>query len=395
MNNYVSIGELISDKISGEWGSDPISNNSVGIIRTTNFTNEGKLNLHNIARRDISENKVRNKKLQFGDVIIEKSGGSPTQPVGRVVYFDISDNNDYLCNNFTSILRPSSVVSPKYLFYGLYFLHLSKKTLAYQNKTTGIINLQLDRYIQSEKIKLPSLDEQIKILKALDKADFIKNNRKKAINLLDEYLKATFLKMFGDPVLNPMNWNTSEFSKVCLNMFGGGTPSKSNPNYYIGNIPWITPKDMKFRYISDSIDHISNEAISHSSTKLVPANSVLMVIRSGILKNKLPVAINMVDVTINQDMKAYVVDPQISNPQFVLFFFETYEKHLLEKVRAVTADNLKFDDIKSIKMIIPPMQMQNKFSLIASETEVIKKKMQRQLVEVENQFYALMQKAFN
>ena len=91
-----------------------------------------------------------------------------------------------------------------------------------------------------------------------------------------------------------------------MRFFGGGTPLKSHPEYFTGSIPWVSPKDMKSLVINDSIDHITEEAIAHSTTNLVPTNSVLMVIRSGILKHTLPVAVNSLPVTINQDMKAFV-----------------------------------------------------------------------------------------
>lgn len=208
---YFFINDLISDKISGEWGLEPTSNKCVNVIRSTNFTNEGKINFSNTVQREISESKVNRKKLQNGDIIIEKSGGSPNQAVGRVVFFENTNDQTFLCNNFTSILRPSDQVFSKYLFYNLFLLHLEGKTLSYQNKTTGILNLQLDRYIKTEKIPLPSLEEQKRIVKILDTADALRQKRKLAITLLDDYIKSVFLDLFGDPITNPKGW---EFKKI-------------------------------------------------------------------------------------------------------------------------------------------------------------------------------------
>jgi type I restriction enzyme, S subunit len=119
----VKISSLITDKISGEWGSDALTSNAVNVIRTANFTNSGIITFHNLVKREIERKIVERKKLLNGDIIIEKSGGSPNQPVGRVVYFENPDNSTFLCNNFTSILRPNKgKVNPKYLFYLLMFL---------------------------------------------------------------------------------------------------------------------------------------------------------------------------------------------------------------------------------------------------------------------------------
>ena len=86
---------------------------------------------------------------------------------------------------------------------------------------------------------------------------------------------------------------------------GGGTPSKAKPQYWQGGtIPWVSPKDMKTERISDSEDHITKDAVSHSTASLISASSVLVVTRSGILRHTLPVAVNSVPVTVNQDLKA-------------------------------------------------------------------------------------------
>ena len=144
--NYTTVNKVLSDKMSGEWGVEPEDDYGVKIIRTANFTNLGVIDFSKIVFRKIEPKKVEQKKLISGDVIIEKSGGSPTQPVGRVVYFENPDNSTYMCNNFTSVLRPNrSVVFPKFLFYVLFYNHLTKKTLRFQNKTTGIINLKLEK----------------------------------------------------------------------------------------------------------------------------------------------------------------------------------------------------------------------------------------------------------
>ena len=202
---FVTISEVVAEKISGEWGDEPSPNEHENVLRTTNFTNNGRLDYRKVVQRRIEPDKISIKKLVKGDVLIEKSGGSPTQPVGRVVFFD-RDDETYLCNNFTSILRPSENVFPKYFFYCLFYLHLSNRTLRYQNKTTGIINLKLDRYLGTEKIPLPAIEEQIKIVGVLDQADELRRQRKEVITLIDEYLKSVFVEMFGDPMTNSKGW---------------------------------------------------------------------------------------------------------------------------------------------------------------------------------------------
>jgi type I restriction enzyme, S subunit len=87
---------------------------------------------------------------------------------------------------------------------------------------------------------------------------------------------------------------------------GGGTPSKSIAEYWIGDIPWVSPKDMKVERIADAEDHISRSALDESATNLVPAGTVLVVTRSGILRHTLPVAVTERAVALNQDLKALI-----------------------------------------------------------------------------------------
>ena len=98
-------------------------------------------------------------------------------------------------------------------------------------------------------------------------------------------------------------WAKRSIDDICV-FRGGGTPSKKKASYWKGDIPWVSPKDMKSDIISDSIDHITTDAIEQSTTNLIPADSILVVVRSGILARTIPVGITGRDVTINQDIKA-------------------------------------------------------------------------------------------
>ena len=80
--------EITGKALSGEWGSDDTTGNGIPVLRTTNFTNEGIVNYQNVITRTIGKKNISEKYLRQGDIIIEKSGGSDKQPVGRVIYFD-------------------------------------------------------------------------------------------------------------------------------------------------------------------------------------------------------------------------------------------------------------------------------------------------------------------
>ena len=69
----------------------------------------------------------------------------------------------------------------------------------------------------------------------------------------------------------PVEWKITNLSDVVLSILGGGTPSKSQVSYYKGDIPWMTVKDMNKFLLDDTVDHITQEAVENSSTRIIPA----------------------------------------------------------------------------------------------------------------------------
>ena len=190
--DMVQLEQLLSDTITGECGQDCNNNLGVKVLRTTNFTNQGIIDYSKVVIRDISSNKVEKKKLLPRDIILEKSGGSDNQPVGRVVFFNRSDDV-FLCNNFTQILRVNSeIADSKYIFYYLHNLHKIGVTELLQNKTTGIRNLQVKNYMALQ-IALPPLFIQQKIAEILDLFNFIIDKSKLQFYKLDLLVKSRFV----------------------------------------------------------------------------------------------------------------------------------------------------------------------------------------------------------
>lgn len=247
-------------------------------------------------------------------------------------------------------------VDKNYLYYYLYYLSERIKREGHG----GIMIHTTKAEMEEREFVLPELLEQREIAKILANISSVIEMRKQELEKLDELIKARFVERFGDPISNPKDWKKVVITDLCKKICGGGTPSKSQKEYFEGEIPWVSPKDMKSMIIRDSQDHITEEAIENSSTNLIPENSVLMVIRSGILKHSLPVAINAVPVTINQDMKAFVPGDKITT-EYLMYYFKAIEVEVLSGVRGVTADNIDFKDFQKREVITPPIEMQKQF----------------------------------
>ena len=142
------LADFIEVSFPGEWGQEDKDGSGVKVIRTTNFTNNGKLDLSDVVTRDIDSAKIEKKKLFKGDIILERSGGTNDNPVGRVVYFE--EDGVYLFNNFTQLLRCKEGVNSLFIFYSLFnYYQMNKNVIrSMGNKTTGIQNLKMDRYWQ-------------------------------------------------------------------------------------------------------------------------------------------------------------------------------------------------------------------------------------------------------
>ncbi len=156
------------------------------VLRTTNFSKDCRIKLDDLAIIDVEKKKLDARRLQRGDIIVEKSGGGPKQPVGRVILFDM-DDDDYSFCNFTSALRikDKEQLDYNYLHKYLIYLYFEGKTEKYQSNLVGFRNLDFKGYVGIE-VPYPSLPEQQHIVAILDrefaKIDALKANAEKSAN---------------------------------------------------------------------------------------------------------------------------------------------------------------------------------------------------------------------
>lgn len=181
----------------------------------------------------------------------------------------------------------------------------------------------------------------------------------------DESVEKTFPKLHAVSVEAKSDKYPSQWLRVPMGKLGewrsGGTPSKSRTEFWRGNIPWVSPKDMKSLYIGDAQDHISSEAVENSSAKLIPPGSLLMVVRGMILARTFPVALSTREVTINQDMKALIPsDPRTID--FLLLASRAFEPKILDAIEHSSHGTckLKTAALHELHMPIPPLGEQRR-----------------------------------
>ena len=156
----------------------------------------------------------------------------------------------------------------------------------------------------------------------------------------------------------PENWAWARLSSFGV-FSSGKTPSMSNPQFWNGNVPWVTSKDMKRPVITDSEMHISE--LAASTMQLYTTGTLLLVARSGILKRILPLCKLGIDSTINQDIKAFsLYDIELS--EWLFYGIKAFEPYILkELVKSVTTvESLKFDEFAAMLIPVPPLSEQRR-----------------------------------
>lgn len=297
----------------------------------------------------------------------------------------ICDPFSYVNGNAMALDKLSANVDLKYLYFFL-------RGRGFTDVISGTSQPQIiQKNISTIDILIPPLDIQKKIATVLDKADELIQKRKESIKKLDELLQSFFLDMFGDPVSNPKGWDQELLKDLCKTK-SGGTPSRTKPEYFTGNIPWITTVALSSNYINmNSVnEYITEQAIAKSATKIIPKNSILVGTRVGVGK----VSINLCDICTNQDITSLV---NISSKLNVVFFSELikqYQNSLVSKSRGATIKGITSDILKNINVIIPDIEYQNRYEKILNKYEQVREKyMLFQKNEI-RLFNSLLQKAF-
>ena len=244
----IALGQ-ITTTINGLWTGKKPPFINIAVIRNTNFSKDCRLTMNDVAMIDVEVKQFASRKLKIGDIIIEKSGGSDKQPVGRPVLFNIPEG-DYSFSNFTSTLRVNdqSVILPEYLHKFLYKFYLTGKTAEMQSKTTGLRNLDFNAY-KAIKVPVPSIEEQQRIVDELDLLTGIIEKKNAQLRDLDTLAQSIFNEMFGNIIANEKKWPFGRIADICAPRSSIKRASKSY-------LP------------SDSIEYIDISSIDNKRQKL-------------------------------------------------------------------------------------------------------------------------------
>ena len=375
--------EITGKAMSGEWGFDDETGNGIPVLRTTNFTNEGVVDYKNVVTRTIIKKNIDEKYLRPGDVIIEKSGGSDKQPVGRVVYFN-GPEKTYLFNNFTGLLRvkDQTLWFPKYIFYSLYGNYRRGGTRAFENKTTGLHNLKVDDYVSRYEITELDHKKQIEVCEYLDKIYKVIKLREEELQKLDDLIKARFVEMFGDPILNPKGWEMVAVGDIVTDVrYGTSKPAVEGGKYPYLRMNNLTSdghldlKDLKYIDISD--DEIEKCVVRKGDVLFNRTNSIELVGKTAVF-----------DLPEDMVIAGYIIRVRL-NEKLLPEIFSQYMN--LEAIKSILRGMAK-GAVNQAN--INAQELQNQFVEMKEQVDKSKVKVQKALDETQKLFDSLMQQYF-
>ena len=244
-------------------------------------------------------------------------------------------------------------------------------------------------------IFLPLLETQIKIAQILDQARRLIDKRKEQIALLDDLIQSVFYDMFGDPGLNSKEWECGRISDIIVKtQYGTSTKANENEGEYavlrMNNITYRGNWDLRaLKYIDLDEKDRKKYLVYKGEVLFNRTNSKELVGKTAVYKREEPMAYAGYLVKAIPNNRA--------NGQFIASYMNTkYIKSLLFNMakNIVGMANINAEEFKSIKVYIPPIELQNHFAEMVENIEKQKELLNKSLAELETNFHSLMQRAF-
>ena len=247
------------------------------------------------------------------------------------------------------------------------------------------------KWLKEADIQIPSIKRQSEIVETLDNLTNLIDLHNQQLSKLDELVKARFVELFGD-VANCPKYTGVELGKICSTL-SGGTPTTKIPEYYRGNIPWISTPYLGNNHINgeNAKAYITEDAIKNSATHLIPANTIMFGIRVGVGKS------SIIDepMCANQDIVALMnIDTNKYDLLFIKHVLDAYQNHFDSIKKGATILGITTDDLKKVVIPSVDMELQNQFTAFVEQIDKSKFEVQQSLKKLETLKKSLMQQYF-
>jgi type I restriction enzyme S subunit len=249
------------------------------------------------------------------------------------------------------------------------------------------------KYIQNLDIPILPIDSQNKIVALLDKASTLVQKREKGIDLLDELLRAKFLEMFGDPVLNPKEWDFKPIKKHCK-VVTGNTPPRNKKEYYNEKfIEWIKTDNIKYNNPNPTVAKEYLSELGLTKGRSLSSGDLLVACIAGSLSSIGRVSICDRDVAFNQQINGIKVLENYNS--YFLYSLIYYSGKYIQSFATKGMKRIITKGVfEKIKFIIPPIELQNQFETIYHNIQSQKETLSQSKTELEHFYNSILQEAF-
>ena len=350
---------------------------------------DGTINPAKVGFADLKESDCTDWLLQDGDILI--SHINSTRHLGKCAIYQGDPPSLIHGMNLLALRVDPDIAASRYVYWMLSSTGFRLKLPRITKDSVNQSSFNISSFKKLE-IPLPPLAEQKRIAGILDAADALRAKRREALAQLDTLFQSTFLDMFGDPVTNPMGWDTFPLGEVG-DVITGNTPSRKRPEYYGEGIEWIKSdniNDPSF-VLTKAEEHLSVAGKSVARTS--PKGSILVTCIAGSPSCIGNVAIADREVAFNQQINAFVPGKRL-----VLWF--AFGMFWVGKrlVQSASTNSMKGMVSKSgfsaISIPIPPTSLQNRFAAIVESVERQKAVQRAHLAELGTLFASLQSRAF-
>lgn len=180
-----------------------------------------------------------------------------------------------------------------------------------------------------------------------------------------------------------------------VDFYSGGTPSKSNHEFWAGNVPWFSAKDLKKPRLDDSSDHITEDVFRATPLRKLPAGTIAMVVRGMILAHTVPISILDVDAAINQDLKALLPKREVDT-SFLAAMLRAQHTEILSKVSTAAHGTKKLDSrvLEELRIPFPHIQEQRRIAAILDHANLLRAKRRQTLAHLDSLTQAIFHDMF-
>jgi type I restriction enzyme S subunit len=276
-----------------------------------------------------------------------------------------------------------------------FLLHFLRLPVSVEFASSRAVGANLPRLspsvLASMRVPVPPLAEQQRIAKILDAADALRARRRAALAQLDTLTQAIFIEMFGDPVTNPMKWQSRTIGELG-EVTTGNTPSRASPEYYGPGIEWIKSDNLNTPeyYLTRAQETLSPSG--RKVARVVPTGAILVTCIAGSPECIGNAAMADREVAFNQQINAFVSNE--GDPHFFYAQFRVGKSLIQAASTAGMKGMVNKGRFEQIRLIAPPIHLQTLFAARALAVESLRSKHRASLAELDALFAALQDRAF-